>query len=127
MVTVWGVSAVASALNVSVVGLTVPSVVSLLERWITTGKAGTVFSFTVKVAVPPASVVVKPLVGVTVMPGATAVWQAENSDVLPLGSVAVAVMTLPTVAAASPTALKLALPLPFVVVWIVPRYSCPSP
>ena len=45
-----------------------PSVVSLELRPMVTSAVGWVFSTTVKVAVPPASVVVRPEVGVTVMP-----------------------------------------------------------
>ena len=54
--------------KVRLAGLTVPSVVSLELRPIVTSAVGCVFSTTVKVAVPPASVVVRPDVGVTVMP-----------------------------------------------------------
>ena len=67
-VTVWGVWALADV-NVSEVGLTAPSVVSLLVSGTVTSAVGTVFSRTVNVAVPPASVVVSPPVGVTVKPG----------------------------------------------------------
>ena len=45
-----------------------PSAVLLELRPIVTSAVGWVFSTTVKVAVPPASVVVSPEVGVTVMP-----------------------------------------------------------
>ncbi len=45
-----------------------PSVVSLDDRPIVTFAVGWVFSTIVKVAVPPASVVTKPLVGLTVIP-----------------------------------------------------------
>ncbi len=54
--------------KVSGVGLTVPSVGSLLLRARVTSALGWVVSTTVKVAVPPDSVVTKPLVGLTVMP-----------------------------------------------------------
>jgi hypothetical protein len=52
-------------------GLTVPSVVSEDDSPIVTLAIGGRFSTTVNVAVPPASVVVRPLVGDTVMPGGT--------------------------------------------------------
>ena len=58
-----------AAVNVSDAGLTVPSVVSFELSPIVTSAVGCASSTTVKVAVPPASVVVSPLVGVTVMPG----------------------------------------------------------
>ena len=47
-----------------------PSVASLLARSTLTFAVGVVLSFTVNVAVPPFSVVVRPLVGVTVTPAA---------------------------------------------------------
>ena len=47
---------------------TVPSVVSLLLRPMVTSAVGCVFSTTVNVAVPPASVVTNPEVGVTMIP-----------------------------------------------------------
>src|SRR5690554_191729 len=50
-------------------GLTVPSLVSLLERVINTSSVGWLFSTTVNWAVPPASVVTSPAVGLTVIPG----------------------------------------------------------
>ena len=49
-------------------GLTVPSVVSELDKPIVTLADGWVSKTTVKVSVPPASVVVKLEVGLTVMP-----------------------------------------------------------
>ena len=55
-------------MNVSDAGDTVPSVVSLELRPIVTSAVGCASRTTVNVAVPPASVVVSPLVGVTVMP-----------------------------------------------------------
>ena len=55
-------------MKVSDAGLTVPSVVSLELSPIVTSAVGCASSTTVNVAVPPASVVVSPLVGVTVMP-----------------------------------------------------------
>ena len=57
-------------MKVRLAGLTVPSVVSLLESPIVTFAAGGAFSTTVKLAVPPASVVTRPLTGFTVMPRA---------------------------------------------------------
>ena len=56
-----------------------PSVVSLELRPIVTSAVGCEFSTTVKVAVPPASVVVRPEVGVTVIP-------AVSSSVLVTGT-----------------------------------------
>ena len=46
----------------------VPSAVLLLVNGMVTLAVGWLFRTTVKLAVPPASVVVKPVVGVTVMP-----------------------------------------------------------
>ena len=69
-VTVCGVFQLADV-NVTEVGLTVPSVVSLLLSPTVTSAVGCAVSTTVNVAVPPASVVVNPLVGVTVMPDAS--------------------------------------------------------
>ena len=57
-----------AVVKVRLAGLTVPSVVSLELSPMVTSAVGWVFSTTVKVAVPPASVVVRPDVGVTVMP-----------------------------------------------------------
>ena len=53
--------------------------------------------------------------------------QAENSDVLPLGSVAVAVMNRLTISAGETVTLKVALPLALVVVFAAPRNVSPSP
>ncbi|MFB8796781.1 MAG: hypothetical protein U7126_21750 [Microcoleus sp.] len=47
---------------------TIPSVVLLLVNGMVTSAVGCVFSLTVNVAVPPASVVVNPVVGLTVIP-----------------------------------------------------------
>ena len=66
-VTVCGVFQFAFV-KVTLAGLTVPSTVLLELRPIVTSAVGCEFSTTVKVAVPPASVVVRPEVGVTVMP-----------------------------------------------------------
>ena len=57
--------------NVTLDGLTVPSAVFELLRPTVTFAVGCDVSTTVNVAVPPASVVVSPLVGVTVMPAAS--------------------------------------------------------
>jgi hypothetical protein len=70
MVTVWGVD---QSLEVKLrnVGLTVPSVVSPLDRPITTSAVGWESSTTVNVVVlptPAASVTVRPIAAVTVMP-----------------------------------------------------------
>ena len=62
-----------AVVKVRLAGLTVPSVVSLELSAIVTSAVGCVLSTTVKVAVPPASVVVRPAVGVTVMPGGVVV------------------------------------------------------
>ncbi len=59
-----------AGVKVRLVGETVPSVVSLLDSAMLTLALGWVPSTTVKVAVPPASVVIRPMVGLTVMPGA---------------------------------------------------------
>ena len=67
MVTVWGVfqlAVVKVKLDLSIV----PSAVLLLVNGMVTLAVGWLFRTTVNVAVPPASVVVKPVVGVTVMP-----------------------------------------------------------
>ena len=69
-VTVRGVFQLA-AVNVRLDTLTVPSVVSLELRPIVTSAVGCDVNTTVNVAVPPASVVVRPKVGVTVMPAAS--------------------------------------------------------
>ena len=52
-------------------GLTVPSLASLELSAMLTSAVGSVVRTTVNVAVPPASVVVNPAVGVTVMPEAS--------------------------------------------------------
>ncbi len=57
-----------AGVNVSEVGATVPSVTSLELSDIVTSLVGCVFSTTVKIAVCPASLVTRPLVGVTVIP-----------------------------------------------------------
>ena len=68
MVTVWGVFQLA-VVKVKLVLSTVPSAVLLLVNGMVTSAVGWLFRTTVKLAVPPASVVVKPVVGVTVIPG----------------------------------------------------------
>ena len=55
-------------MKVTEAGLTVPSVVSLLERPMVTFAVGWELRTMVNVACPPASVVTRPLTGVTVMP-----------------------------------------------------------
>ena len=69
-VTVCGVFQLA-VVKVTDAGLTVPSVVSLELSPTVTLAVGCEARTTVKVAVPPASVVVSPEVGVTVMPAAS--------------------------------------------------------
>ena len=66
-VTVRGVFQFA-VVNVTLAGLTVPSDVLLELSAIVTSAVGCEFSTIVKVAVPPPSVVVRPKVGLTVMP-----------------------------------------------------------
>ena len=70
-VTVCGVLQFADV-NVSEAGLTVPSVVSLELTAMVTSAVGWLSSTTVKVAVPPASVVVNAVAGVTDGGGNTA-------------------------------------------------------
>ena len=65
-VTVWGISQLA-LVKVRLDLSTVPWVVSLELSPIVTSAMGRDISTTVNVAVPPVSVVVRPLVGVTVM------------------------------------------------------------
>ena len=57
-----------AAPKVTLVGETVPSKILLLLRPIITSAVGSLLSLIVKVAVPPASVVTSPEVGVTVNP-----------------------------------------------------------
>ena len=57
-----------SDVNVRLAGATVPSAVRLDERARVTFAVGCEFNTTVKESVPPASVVVSPEVGATVMP-----------------------------------------------------------
>ena len=66
-VTVWGTFQFA-AVNVRVVRSTVPSVGVSVSSVIVTSATGLVSSTIVNESVPPASVVVRPPVGVTVMP-----------------------------------------------------------
>lgn len=74
------------------------------------------------------SVGVSVWVGVFVGPVTTfADRQFENSEVLPLGSVAMAVTDWPDERPASPIAVKLTLPEPSVLTGHCPRYVCPSP
>ncbi len=67
-VTVWAVPQFGKPVNVRLVGETVPSVGSLDESPIETEDVGDELSMTVNWAVPPLSVVVRPLVGMTVIP-----------------------------------------------------------
>ena len=57
-----------AGVNVRLAGRTVPSVASLELSPMVTSAVGWLFRTMVKVAAPPASVVVRPEVGVTVMP-----------------------------------------------------------
>ena len=57
-----------AAVKITLAGLTVPSVTSFEIKPIVTSAVGCEVRTTVKVAVPPASLVVSPDVGVTVMP-----------------------------------------------------------
>ena len=57
----------------------------------------------------------------TAEPVATVTWQAENSDVLPFGSVAVAEINWPTEAAVRPAAVKVTSPLALVLAVPEPR------
>ena len=66
-VTVWSTFQF-TLVKTRLVGVTVPSVVLLELSAIVTSAVGWDVSTTVKVVVPPASVVVSPDVGVTVMP-----------------------------------------------------------
>ena len=60
--------------------------------------------------------------------GTLMTWRhRENSDVLPSGSVAVAVRKWPAVAMVESVAVKIALPPPSVVTDVVPRKVSPSP
>ena len=78
-VTVWAVFQLA-VVNVKLAGETVPSAVLLDERPRVTLAVGCELSTTVKVAVPPASVVVSPDVGVTVIPAvSSSLLVAETS------------------------------------------------
>ncbi len=60
-----------AVVNVTLPGATEPSAGLLLETGITTSAAGWLPSTIVNVAVPPASVVTRPVSGATVMPGAS--------------------------------------------------------
>src|SRR5437773_503431 len=62
-------------------GATVPSVKSLDDNPIETFAVGWVFRTTVNVAVPPASVVVRPAVGFTVIPATSlSLFVTDTSD-----------------------------------------------
>jgi hypothetical protein len=72
-----------TVVKVTLFGETLPSVGSLLESGIVTVAVGCLFSTMVNVAVPPASVVVKPEVGVTVTPAASlSVFETATSAAL---------------------------------------------
>src|SRR5436190_462727 len=74
-----------AVVNVSEDGATVPSVRSLDDNPIVTFAAGWVVKTTVNVAVPPASVVVSPAVGFTVIPATSlSVFASGPSDALRL-------------------------------------------
>jgi hypothetical protein len=64
-------------------------------------------------------------VSVTVKSATVAHW--ENSEVLPLGSVAVALIDVPVGKVVGKLAVKLASPLPSVVATVDPRNASPSP
>ena len=68
-----------------------------------------------------------PGIGVGVGGTAATDWHAENSEVLLLRSVAVAVTTSPTVTVVAKLAVKPALPVPSVVTSLKPRNVSPSP
>ena len=68
--TVWAVFQL-PVVNVTLAGATVPSAVSVLESPIETLAVGWLVSTMLNVAVPPASVVVSPDVGLTVIPTAS--------------------------------------------------------
>jgi hypothetical protein len=127
-VTILGVRALAGV-NESVVGETVPSFGLELDRPIETVADGMLVSATLKVAVPPPSVVTRPVVGVTLKPvGPLTVAQAENSEVEPVGLVAVVVMIVPSGKTLGACKLKLVLPKMSVVpVFAKPRNVSSSP
>jgi hypothetical protein len=74
-----------------------------------------------------ASVGVDVAVGVALAAGMGTATQAENSEVLLAGSVAVAVIACPPATATGSVALKGALPVPSVATVMAPRNACPSP
>src|SRR2546423_10700223 len=75
-VTVWGVFQLA-AVKVKLDGETVPSAVLPLLMGTVTFAVGWLFNTTVKVAVPPASVVVNPEAGETVTPAVSLLGLGE--------------------------------------------------
>ncbi len=94
-VTVWATFQL-TVVKVTLAGATVPSVRSLLVSPTVTFAVGWVSRTTVNVAVPPASVVTRPEVGATVIPGTFAARTTPlNSEVSP-ASVAAAVIRVPT-------------------------------
>ena len=73
-VTPWGTFQL-SSVNVSVIGETIPSVSSSEEISMITSALGRESSTTANIACPPDSVVTKPVLGVTVIPGASPLSQ----------------------------------------------------
>src|SRR5437867_3292076 len=74
-----------AAVNVTLAGATVPSVRELKGDAYGTFAVGWVFKTTVNVAVPPASVVVSPEVGFTVIPATSlSVFVTDTSDAFKL-------------------------------------------
>ena len=86
---------------------------------------GSVESATVNCAVPPASVVVRPLTGVTSTAAVVTALQAENSDVSCAGCEAVAVTTWPS-GTVGTVMVNVPSPAGFVVTSIPPRNVRPS-
>src|SRR5207249_12265951 len=83
-VTVCGVFQ-SDAVNLIEAGDTVPSVRSELDNGMVTSAVGCVSSTTVNVALPPASVVARPAVGLTVMPATSlSRLMTDTSDALSL-------------------------------------------
>ena len=90
-VTVWGVFQLA-LVKVKLDLSTVPSVVLLLVNGMVTSAVGCVFNLTVNAAVPPASVVVKGVVGVMVTPAVSlsvivTLWLVVVPNAIPVDGV----------------------------------------
>ena len=66
--------------NVSDAGAAPPSVASELDSPIVTSAVGWLASTTVNVAVPPASVVTSPAVGLTVIPAVSSSWLVADTS-----------------------------------------------